>query len=251
MENKYYIYLILDTRKVSGITYNGVTIDYQPFYVGKGKNNRINEHFRPSLLKVNNIKNNIIKRVILDTGKPPITCKIFEGLTEEEAFNKEIELIKFFGRIDKGTGILANHTDGGEGHSGYNKPKLYKRKVIYQYDLTGKLIKKWSHIDEAAKAAGVLNGNISTSIKRGGTCGGFIWSYVKILPNTKTRYQMPIKYTDIQQIDIKTNEVLKIFSNALEIEKELNLRSGARNKIYECLRNKLKTAYGYKWKQKK
>jgi len=33
----------------------------------------------------------------------------------------------------------------------------------------------------------------------------------------------------------------------LEIETELKLRTGARNKIYDCLRNKLKTAYGYKW----
>lgn len=29
--------------------------------------------------------------------------------------------------------------------------------------------------------------------------------------------------------------------------KELKLRSGARNKIYECINNKIKTAYGYKW----
>ena len=61
---------------------------------------------------------------------------------------------------------------------------------------------------------------------------------------------MPIKYVDIQQIDIETGEVLKTYKNALEIENKLKLRSGARNKIYDCLTNKTKTAYGYKWKQK-
>ena len=106
------------------------------------------------------------------------------------------------------------------------------------------------HIEEAAKATGVLGGNISTSIKRKGTCGGFIWSYVKVKHKPKIRCQMPIKYVDIQQIDIETGEVLKTYKNALEIENKLKLRSGARNKIYDCLTNKTKTAYGYKWKQK-
>lgn len=33
----------------------------------------------------------------------------------------------------------------------------------------------------------------------------------------------------------------------IEAENELKLRKGARNKIYECLSGKLKTAYNYKW----
>lgn len=249
MEEKYYVYLLLDNRKPSQIYYGEYTIANQPFYVGKGKNNRVNEHFRPSVLKRNGLKNNIIKKIIDETGEYPIIYKIFNDLTEEDAFKKEVELIQLFGRIDKASGILANHTDGGEGHSGYNEPKLYKRRTVYQYNLTGELLKKWGHIDEAAKSAGVLSGNISTAIKRNGTCGGFIWSYTKIKVEAKIRCQMPIKYVDIQQMDINTGEIIKVFSNALEIEKELKLRSGARNKIYECLTNKIKTAYGYKWKK--
>jgi hypothetical protein len=249
MEKEYYVYVLLDTRESGKWGYNGISLNYKPFYFGKGKNKRIEEHYRPSSLKQNNLKNKIINRVILDTGNKPIGVKLFENLTEEEALTKEKELISYFGRIDKATGILANHTDGGEGHSGYNKPKFYNRKPIYQYDLNGGLLKKWTYITEAANELKLVHGNISTAIKRNGTCGGFIWSYDENFILPKIKYQMPIKYTNIKQIDKKTNELIKTFNNAGEVETELNLRVGSRNKIIDCINGKIKTAYGYKWEK--
>jgi hypothetical protein len=91
--------------------------------------------------------------------------------------------------------------------------------------------------------------NISTAIKRNGTCGGFIWSYDENFVLPKIKYQMPIKYTNIKQIDKKTGELIKIFKDAGEIEQELNLISGSRNKIIDCINKKQKTAYGYKWEK--
>jgi hypothetical protein len=44
---------------------------------------------------------------------------LHSGLTEEEAFKYEKGLILFYGRKDKGTGLLKNKTDGGEGTCGY------------------------------------------------------------------------------------------------------------------------------------
>lgn len=61
---------------------------------------------------------------------------------------------------------------------------------------------------------------------------------------------MPNKYTNIRQLDKQTGELIGIFDNALDIEEKLDLRSGARNKIYECIKGKLKTAYGFKWEIK-
>ena len=43
---------------------------------------------------------------------------LHDGLTEEQAFAKEVELIAFYGRQNFG-GCLTNATDGGEGKSGY------------------------------------------------------------------------------------------------------------------------------------
>ncbi len=86
-----------------------------PFYIGKGKNNRIKDHFS------GHHGNNKLKRHIFqkaDMDKVDILAeKIFENMSEENAYAKEKEMIKFFGRRDLGTGTLSNMTDGGEGGS--------------------------------------------------------------------------------------------------------------------------------------
>jgi len=113
--------------------------------------------------------------------------------------------------------------------------------------LSGTFIKKWDYISQVDKL-GFNSGNISTAIKRGGTSNGYVWSYEYsgTTIDEIIKYQMPIKFSEIKQIS-KGGEVLKTFNSALEIEKELGLRDGARNKIYECINGQLKTAYGYKW----
>jgi len=99
MKNPYYVYLYLRE-------------DETPYYVGKGKGNRVyskNRRLQPP---------------------PRDRIKILDNLTEEEAFRKEINLIKRYGRKDNGTGILANLTDGGEGSSGYTwtEEQIYDKK---------------------------------------------------------------------------------------------------------------------------
>ncbi len=250
MEKKYYVYVLLDPRWCGKWNYEGVEFEYKPFYIGKGFGDRIKGHFRPSSLKKRILKNNIIKAIFKDGDGKPISIKIYEGLDEKEAFEIEKDLIKHFGRLDENNGILANHTNGGDGHSGYNKPKPKLRKKVYQYGLDGKFIKKWDSVFEVGEVLNVGISNISTSVKRSGTAYGYIWSYEFLGENLKgkIKYQMPVKYSNIKQLDKKNGNVIDIFKNALEIEKKMNLRSGARNKIYDCINGKLKTAYGYRWK---
>lgn len=54
---------------------------------------------------------------------------IMEGLTWDEACDKEKEFIKLYGRRDLKEGTLCNLTDGGEGQFGYIHTEETKRKI--------------------------------------------------------------------------------------------------------------------------
>lgn len=83
--------------------------DGTPFYVGKGKNNRAFDKIQRSKWW---------KRTVDKYGYDIIILE--EGLTEQEAFEKEIYWIDRIGRRNLTKGPLINMTDGGEGASGYN-----------------------------------------------------------------------------------------------------------------------------------
>jgi hypothetical protein len=83
-------------------TYAYLREDRTPYYIGKGKGNRINSTHR--------------KHIKLPPHERRIILK--QNLTEAEAFQHEIYMIAVFGRKDLGTGILINRTIGGEGISG-------------------------------------------------------------------------------------------------------------------------------------
>ena len=81
-------------------TYAYLRADRTPYYIGKGCSNRCRETkgraFKPPKDR---------SRILI----------LKSNLTEEEALKHEVYMIAVFGRKDIGTGILHNHTDGGDG----------------------------------------------------------------------------------------------------------------------------------------
>jgi hypothetical protein len=112
-----YVYVYLDPRKPGKYEYNGILFDYEPFYIGYGSGNRINDH-KYSLNKPNPtgklflIKlNEIYQRI----GELPPRFKVEENLSRDTAKQREIFWIATIGREDLGEGPLANHTRGSDG----------------------------------------------------------------------------------------------------------------------------------------
>ena len=64
MNNDYYVYVYFNQLKQGTWFYREYTFNYQPFYVGKGRNKREIEHLCPYMLNKKTIKNSIIKNFI-------------------------------------------------------------------------------------------------------------------------------------------------------------------------------------------
>ena len=94
-------------------TYAYLREDKTPYYIGKGSGKRI--YSKDRTIKPPKDKSRIIY--------------LKQNLTEEEAFRHEIYMIAVLGRIDLGTGILHNMTDGGEGSSGWVPSEESRRKM--------------------------------------------------------------------------------------------------------------------------
>ena len=105
------------------------------FYIGIGNEDRPHD----------TANRNPIWKYIVNETKYDVEV-IAEGITRDEAYTTEMELIKLHGRIDNGTGILANRTDGGKDEwKGpgeltplpvmYNKFKSHKSKELKPYQL--------------------------------------------------------------------------------------------------------------------
>ena len=89
-------------------TYVWRRADSTPYYVGKGRWNRAYRAGSPKDRRL----------IIVEYYRDEMT-----------AFHHERKLIASFGRIDKGSGVLRNRTDGGDGTSGWIPSKEVKQKI--------------------------------------------------------------------------------------------------------------------------
>ena len=105
-------------------TYAYLREDKTPYYIGKGKGDRIYSTKRSVKLPKDR------SRIIF----------LKQNITEEEAFKHEIYMIDVLGRKDLKTGILRNLTEGGEGFSSKQMELFWKKR---NKEKRIKELKKW------------------------------------------------------------------------------------------------------------
>jgi hypothetical protein len=137
--------------------YSYLREDYSPYYIGKGSGKRAYTK-GPKEVKPPRDKSRV--RIIKT------------DLTEEEAFLLEKLYILMFGRIDLGTGILRNKSDGGDGASGAIRSEETREK-LRQANL-GRQRPQWVYDKIAASNTGKkLSAETKakmSAVRRGRTC---------------------------------------------------------------------------------
>lgn len=229
----HYVYVYLDTRKNGKFIYDDLEFDYEPFYVGQGKNNRY-----MSGLKEGSIYKKRKINKIYQSGLEPMVIKLYDNLEYENALILEIETISKIGRYNLQKGPLVNLTDGGEGVKNKIVSDETKKKQSLARIGKSPANKGVSRSDETKK-------KISNSLK-----GEKNFNYGKHF-NTehKKRLSESNKTPQIKpvcQYDLDDN-LVREYDSILEASIENNINKSS---IGKCCRGVSNKAGNYKWKFK-
>lgn len=135
-KNIYYVYVYLDPRKPGKYEYLengiGISFEYEPFYLGSGKNGRLYSHLMEASNEEDNIKvfnqdkiNTILS--IWESGVQPIIYKLLYNLSESSSLQIERFLGFLIGRNDLNEGPLTNIVDLGQCPTRKNKDSIRKQ----------------------------------------------------------------------------------------------------------------------------
>ena len=163
-------------------------------------------------------------------GEEPIIEIFKDNLLESEAFEWEKFLIAFWGRRDIKTGCLCNHTDGGEGLSGFKHSKETCQKIQRS---NSEQLRKLSEARRGKKLSTEHRANISKSHK------GSVFS-PEHCKNIGKTHQKPI-----MAMDRITGEDLMGFDSTKEASYFFGVQPPAINK---ALLGRTKTSAGCKWR---
>jgi hypothetical protein len=109
MKNVYYVYIYLDPNKEGHYHYNNEYLfNYEPFYIGKGKNGRYKSHLNGK--SHNKDVRERIKKIKEESNIEPIVFKLKYHLNEEDSLIEERSAIKIIGTVNskKNKGPLLN-----------------------------------------------------------------------------------------------------------------------------------------------
>jgi len=131
MQN-YYVYIYTDPSQPFTGQYGDIVFQYEPFYVGLGKNNRYLSHLLTKNRKRDTNKHKvhkIEKLLAMGYDLKQFIVMAEQGLTKQEAIYLEKFFIAQIGRRSEGTGSLVNLTAGGEGTVGFPITDAFREKI--------------------------------------------------------------------------------------------------------------------------
>jgi len=213
----YYVYIYLNILRPGNYIYQDLHFDYEPFYVGKGKNKRYLYHLEKVKNKCKYKKSDKFEIIesIVNSGNEPIIIK-YDNLCEDYALVLEKKTIRKIGRFDLGKGPLCNRNDGG-----------HKPQDNYHHDLESKKkISITSKNREAENRYTLISndGTIYDNIKLNVMCIKFNLDYQKIRKSANKGVIKEIKRTSIKQSKQSTiNCVGWELINKKVIKKEIKL----------------------------
>lgn len=213
------------TNKLNGKCYIGQSLDIEQ---------RWSKHL--STFKRKNCPNYKIYRAFAKYGLENFTFEILEECMPEELDHQEVYWINFFNSFEDGY----NMSLGGKACNGTNDKK------VYQYSLSGHLIKEYKSAHEAARQNNIQFTNIC-KVCRGErkTAGGFGWSY------EKHEQIQPIKTKRLGDGTVlqftKDGQFVAEYSTATEACRVTGINNRT---IGSVCKGKGKTAGGFVWKYK-
>lgn len=160
----------------------------------------------------------------------------------------ETNFIKFYGRIIKNTGTLANIIESDEEIQMKQKEilkiKSEKSRIkTFKYSLDGIFLEEYNSILEASIKNNIPYSTIDFCIKGKRKKGGlFLWKDFK--KDTITKYSSHRKAKPVHQYDLNNNYI-KTWNSIAEVGDYYNINT---SKIRSCLCGKSKTSINYKWK---
>ena len=128
--------------------------------------------------------------------------------SEEEAYNKEAEIVTFdfIKRRDNYNTSLGGKSPG----------TVFK--YLYQYDLEGNYIKEWFGVEETSKVFKCYDNRFNVAIKEKRSAFNSFWSFEKVEKLDITNYRLS-QHSEIYQYDLEGN-LINIWSSVKEIQEQ-------------------------------
>lgn len=219
-------------------------------YIGKSTNIKIRKKSHENSFIRKQAVNIHLQRAVDKYGIENFEFIVLEEVCLENIDDKEKYWINYFKSYDEKFGY--NKTMGGDGGKLTLEIKLKisktspNRKVIYQFDSNGNLVKKWHGVRDIERELNFLSSTISKACSvdtNNNSAYGFYWSYSEYLNNLSGIGQENNRL-QIQQFSLE-GELIKTWDSISLAAKETN---SSKSSIIRCCKNKQKTCNNFIWK---